>query len=464
MADQSCLICSKPLTPDDRHVHAGCRDRIRGQLADLPRKLAALTLQLVPGLAPAGDRVSTTRVGSPTGARLDVLSLTGPGSTHIADYGGLLGYQMIRWREIEHAKVRAVIVVDPPEPADPDRPGRARRRFPIARTVEVVQDVVTWHAEVELDDAGDPYTVAGDDQVGSLPPAEWADSWARMWQQLTGYSPTSVHWSWAKGGGKSTAMVTAAAAHLDVAWLAGGPAGRAAVSALGVLHHTVRQHAADLTAGRVDGLNGRRQYDGDPLLADWTLRFGNTVRVPAAAPVRYLLRWLDHACDDPDDRFAVADLAAELRIVTAELARVLGERDDKVWIGRCPALITNLTSGETRRCGGHLWEDPYVGTVYVDGQPVGVRIQCPRCRTAWGPRRYELLVLAQEIRAAWPVDRTRRYTAAEIANLVMPACPSCGRPVHIGWRDVTSTRDTRPRWRPVTAGCPAGCPDAQKVI
>lgn len=457
MADQPCLICSNPLTADPAgFVHDGCRTRIRGQLADLPRKLAALTLALVPGVAPAGDRVSTTRVGSPTGARLDVLSLTGPGSTHISDeaYTGMLRPVIRRWREIEHAKVRAVVVIDPAEPADPDHPRRPRRRFPRAQTVEVVRDVVTWHAEIEVDDRGDPYTVVADDQVGSLPPAEWADSWASMWQQISGHPPVR-----ARGGAK-----TVAAAQLNLSWLTTFEAGRAAVAALSTLHHTYRQHAADLTAGRVDGLNGRHRYDGDPLLADWALRFGTTVKVPASAPVRYLLTWLDHACDDPDDRFALADLAAELRIVTAELARVLGESDDKVWIGRCPAEITNLTSGEVRRCGGHLWQDPYVGTVYVDGHPVGVRIACPRCRTAWGPQRHELLVLAQEIRTAWPVDRTRRYNTAEIAKLVMPACPACGTPVHIGWRDVTSTRDIRPWWRPVTAGCPRGCPDAQKVI
>lgn len=457
MADQTCLICSNPLNADTAgFVHDGCRTRIRTQLAGLPRKLAALTLALVPGAAPAGDRVSVTRVGSPTGARLDVLSLTGPGSTHISDeaYAGMLRPKVRRWREIEHAKVRAVVVVDPADPIDPEHPDWPRRRFPRARTVEVCRDVVTWHAEIEVDDRGEPYTVVADDQVGSLPPAEWADSWAGMWQQISGHPPVRAH-----GGAK-----TVAAARLNLSWLTQFEAGRTAVAALGALHRTYRQHAADVTAGRADGLNGRRRYDGDPLLTDWTVRFGAAVKVPAAAPVRYLLTWLDHACDDPNDRFALADLAGELRIVTAELARVLGEQDDKVWVGRCPAAVTNLTTGETRRCGGHLWQDPYVGTVYVDGRPIGVRIQCPRCRTSWGPQRYELLVLAQEIRTAWPVDRTRRYTAAEIGQLIVPACPTCGTLVNVGWRDVTSTRDTTAWWRPVTAGCPNGCPDAQKVI
>lgn len=457
MGDQTCIICHRQ-RPEHGIVHSGCRDRIRSQLVDLPRKLAALTLALVPAPAAAGDRVSTSRSGSPTGARLDVLSLTSPGSDGVSAeaLAGMLQPQIRRWRTVERAIVTAV-VVEPAEPVDLDHPARPRRRFPAAWTVATIGDLVEWHAEIERDEAGDPYTVIADDQIGAMPPAEWAASWAGMWQRHLGHHPTR------RRPGRSSAKTTAAARWRLMQHLIHTELGPAILSRWWAVGEAWRHYAASTVTG-LDTHRDRRSLD--PLADEWTVRFGPTVRVPAAAPVRYLLTWLDEACDDPGDGCGIADFAGELRTVSAELARVLGEQDDTIWIGRCPAAITNLLTGETRTCGGHLWQDPYVGAVYVDGgtEPDGVRIQCPRCRTCWGPHRYELLILAQQIREQWPIDRTRRYTAAEVATITPPCCPTCGVVVTVGWRDVTGVRDQEPWWRPVHAVCPTGCTDAQKVI
>jgi hypothetical protein len=157
MADM-CTVCRRR-EPTRGLVCDTDLDAIREMLADLPRKLRLLPLMLMPGQSPAGEKVATTRVGSPTPARLDALSLVGPGSIPVP---GVLHPLVRRWSTTRTVQVEAQV-------------GTYR--------VDTHTTTITeWHQEPVIDaSTGNPVMVPDDDQAGVLPPAEWLD------QQVTGW-------------------------------------------------------------------------------------------------------------------------------------------------------------------------------------------------------------------------------------------------------------------------------------
>lgn len=385
MTDDLCVVCRRR-EPASGYVCQPDRARIAEQLGDLPRKIAALSVQLMPGPAGAGERVSVSRTGSPTPARLDVLSLIGPGASDItAAFHPLVR----RWRTSRTVTVSVIKALGELEVED--------------------REVIEWHREIALDDEGRPVYVLDDDQAGAVPPAEWLAGWARAWRAHFGHhtpapKPSPGH---LRGGS-------------DIATRLGlGPARKPADRPM------------------------------DPLADEMNSRFGVAFTTAAATNVKYLLTWLDHACDADAD---VAAMASELRALAAELTRVLGERPDQQWLGRCPAVLSQDT-GTDEVCGASLWQDPHAS-----------QVQCPRCHTTWGPRGVELLYLASEIRRVWPVDRRRRYNADEIDGLAPPACRACRATMKITWREVTATTDDRRWWRPDAMACPGGCPDPGRSL
>lgn len=405
MSEILCVVCHHR-TPDHGYVCNVDRKRIATQLSELPQKVTALTLQLVPGTgASLDERVATSRTGSPVGARLDVLNLTGPGADRDqAAMAGMLHPQIRKWRTTH--TVTVTVWKD-------GRPEQEQR------------EIVSWEQEIVRDDDGQPVLVSHDDQIGLLPPGEWLAWWTRSWRHTLGHNGPL------RKRGQAKDAVTARR-NLDT--------------------HMRLENAKTLL-----GLHGNvpvADRPTDPLADEWTLRFGGPARDRAVTSnATYLVTWLDDVCDqDPQ----IAQFAAELRALTAELDRVLGEQPDQQWLGRCPTSLTHRETGTSTVCGAGLWQDPWASQVV-----------CPRCRSTWGPIKLDLLRLASAIRKVWPVDRRRMYTLEEfqVINAQNPLrCPTCAGTVTITWR-AAGARGERYRWqRPVRAFCRAGCPDAERLI
>lgn len=434
-----CVVCA------GRRPHRGVvcetdRDRMRVMLAELPRKLAALPAELPPGQAPAGERVSTSRTGSPAGARLDVLTLTGPGSDGLSTQAvaAMLHPHVRRW-----STKRSVVV--------------------IARNRAEIREVTDWHSEPVYDADGNPVLIAADDQVGLLPPVEWLDSWVRTWRQHFGHSTVAMS---RRPGQRPARRFTERELHTALVRSAASPLTSPTVAWMWAVHRAWRQYAANTVLG-LTGYVPPGQRPADPLAHEWAIRWGaSDVPYDPGRTVAYLTTWLDDACDAD---VGIADFASELRSLVAELGRVLGDTPDHQWLGRCPAIIQDVEAGELgpgsgKRCGAGLWQDPYRGT-YADGQFTGeAPVTCPRCRTTWGPKRIDLHRLAGEIRQAWPLDRRRRYARDELDQVPRPDCPGCGQQVRVQWRDVTG-RGERTQWLVVSAvTCPNGCKEAERTV
>lgn len=369
----TCVVCWRR-EPASGLVCNSCLLTIDAKLEDLPRKMCGLPLMLIPGQSPGGERVATTRVGSPTSARLDALSLRGPGSVAVMD----------------------------------------------------------------------------SDQAGVLPPAEWLDLWVRRWRAVFGHhQPRPVtarrRQRPVRDPGEVLRWAMQARTAQDVT----------ALLMAQELRHRWRQGVAELVAGHEPGYSGARPAslrEDDPVGDAWQIRFGEpAVSDTAAANVVYLRSWLNVAAERDD--LDLAGFAAELRKLSAELTRVLGEQPDKQWLGRCPTQITDKTSGERSVCGADLRQDPHASVV-----------ECPRCHSTWGPRKIHLIHLAADIRRVWPLDRRRRYHADEIDALRDVPCPACQAPVRVTWQDVTGVGDTRRWWQPTRTRCPKGCQAAGEIL
>jgi hypothetical protein len=401
MSDVLCVVCLRR-KPARGLVCDPDRTRLAERLGDLPRQIAALSLSLVPaGGAAHSERVRTSRTGSPTGARLDVLTLTGPGNPRTdppTAVTGMLHPQVRKWQATE------TVVCDD---------GTKR-------------EITVWHQELVRDADGCPVQTITDDQVGLLPPREWLELWVRRWREHFGHSHRRP----------------------------GGPLARGA-SSVADLGLAARRHAAHVLLGLTRGYNGAPVLrTDDPIAEEWELRYGEpaAAREPAA-DVAYLLGWLDHACDQIT---TIDEFAAELRALSSELGRVLGEQPDQQWLGRCPTTLTNRETGQVALCGAGLWQDPYAS-----------QVACPRCRSTWGPGGPALLRLAADIRQAWPVDRRRRYTLDEVAALRAERplrCPTCASVAFIDWREATAPGDPERTWRPHHAYCPMRCPAPERLI
>lgn len=427
-----CVVCRRR-PPDHGHVCGIDLQSLSTQLAQLPHQLTRLAAELTPGAGPPpGERVAAARAAANPAARLDVLNLLAGGSDAVAAAGmaGLLNPHVRRWRTVE------MVAVDGGDPVE----------------------IVTWHQElvdagqvsysstrggvhkhvVHADpDAGGAWPILHDDQVGLVPPAAWAHSWARWWQQRLGHQPQRVlRQRHARGWPK-------------------GPS--AAIEALGRLQDEQAVEAHNRHVRQQLGLQDytpHAQRPPDPLGMAWQGRFGPAERGFALGQdVRYLLAWLDEACRRNLD---MPRFAGELRALCAELSTALGDRPDQQWLGRCPAMLTSVETGKTHACGAGIWQDPFAAVV-----------ECRRCRSTWGPERVELLKLAGRIRKVWPLDRRRCYTAVErrLQPQVRPVrCPACANPVHIDWREVTAPGDVTRFWQPTKVRCPHGCGEAGRLL
>lgn len=378
-----------------RRPHVGaacptCRTRMTDWLQAMPGQIARLALCLLPGSTPAGDRVSTSRTGSPTPARLDVLSLLGPGSAGV--HHDRRALQPIVRRT---ATLTTVTVHGSARLAD-------GRTMPTTRD----QQIVTWTQHAATGPDGRVLHTLPDDQIGSIPPLEWLDATITAWRRAAGLS--------LPGRGPSIAD------------------GRA-------------ERGPDVLIGlRLLGVASQRGVDTTE--AEWRARYGLAKTAATAdRDVRWLLRWLDEACDR--DLGGIGRFHAELRALHSELERALGETRDETYLGRCPTLLTDRETGAETPCGFSLWQDPH--TVMVD---------CGRCRASWQQGR-GWIDLAVAIQRHWPVDKRRRYSADEadraVASPWAPACGDCGARLPVGWHDVTEPRDTRRMFRPEVGRCTA---------
>lgn len=415
---EQCVVCGRR-RPNRGVTCDTCRDRLRVQLDGLSGKLARIGRgpQLVPGQVNFGERVAQTRTGSPTGARLDALSVVGPGTaaTRAAGHARL---KVRRWW------TRDLVVVDVGAGPEP-------------------REVVTWHSEPVVDDTGEPVLVVDDDQVGIVPPVQWLALWELLWREHFGHARPP---------------------HAQAQPPAPAPAPARPPVQPPVLSAEERSAAARAVLG-LTGYLPPAERPADPLEHEWQIRWGN----PATAGgtdrrIRYLLTWLDEAADS--EASGIAEFAADLRALTAELTRVLGEQPDQQWLGRCPATIVERgPDGEPvptgRTCGAGLWQDPYTGT-YKDGIFTTTTVKCPRCRSTWGPAPLELHRLAADIRRVWPLDRRRRYVGAEL-DVPRPACHTCGERVQVQWRDVTGRGDRQPTWQVDRVWCTSGCVDVERT-
>lgn len=437
MAD-ICAVCHRR-EPTYGTTCTTCRDRIAAGVVDLVRRLATVRRHIVPSSRGLAERVSSSRTGAPLPARLDVLTLTGPGSVAVT---ALLHPLVRRWST--KLTVTVTTLVDG-QPVDTERTLTEWHQELVTTPDPAAAEVRCRCGDTTLHTTtGRAVLVPTDDQVGPVPPAEWLDSWVRAWRRhFDHHVPTRTH-----VGRRRQVDLVAAARH---------PAGRAVLAFSTTVAHTVRTHAPTIVLGMTDGHGGHlpaAARSDDPVADELTLRFGDTTTTdPAvAANATYLLRWLDQACERD---IGIAEFAGELRALNAELARVLGDTPDQQWLGRCPATITNRDGGQptSRPCGAGLWQDPHAS-----------QVQCPRCRSTWGPRRLDLLHLCAQIRQVWPVDRGRRYTLTDIKGLPVLRCPSCAAAAAVAWCDVTTPADGERWYRAGGVSCPNGCADAGRLL
>lgn len=424
--DELCTVCRKR-EPHDTRVCTPCRLGLAVHLSKLLKRLSELPLHLAPSAAPPGERVSTSRTGSPPPARLDVLTLLGHGALVAVDVAAQRPL-VRRWRTIREVDV-------------------TRRGVPTT-TVKIAD----WHQELVRDpQTGEPVMVTDDDQVGIIPPREWLGQQVETWRAAFGHhlpAPARVPEAPPEHEPLSDAVLN---------WLARyAPAG-VVVNAWTSrwLLDAYRHGRAQLITGMSPGFNGDRPAEireEDPLADEWGIRFGEPALARAPADnVAYLNNWLDRACDH--DAIDMHRFAAELRALNAELGRALGEKVDDEYLGRCPSTVTDRASGESSTCGAALWQDPFASVV-----------TCPRCRSTHGPRVIDLMRLAQEIRRVHPLDKRRRYSWDERDALPDVPCPNCAQPVMVFWRDVTGTDEWHTSFVPVGAMCPGGCAEAPGVL
>lgn len=427
MTDQTCVVCHNnpgPVCDDDQAA-------MTKMLTALPRRLRQLATALLPGQTEPGERVAAPgKVHAPLPARLDALSLVGPGTSEITVRLNPL---------VRHWSAKRTVLVQ-------------THVAGLAKVVEV--EVTDWFHETVTGPDGRPVLVPEDDQVGTVPPREWLDAQVRRWRACFGHKvpPRTL----ASSHGSRTHL---SGRHRTLLRVPGGD----------------RVLAFLLAAAKVGGDWQRSAHFGllgyqepaerslDPLLDDIERRFGEAPKeLTVEWDVQYLATWLAAACEVPE--LDIAEFAAQLRALHAEIGRALGETPDQQWIGRCPAFIVEELPPEEedgepvvrrRPCGAGLWQDNASFTAQV---------QCPRCSSVHDTRGPGAAHTAREIRRVWPLDRRRRYSAADIDQLRMPKCPTCSERVRVQWKDVTGTRDRQRWWTPESASCDTGCDDARRVL
>lgn len=478
-------------------VCAGHLDGMRAQLAGVARMTRELPGRLVPGSPAAGDKVTTSRIGSPTSARTDVLSLLGPGGAEIRRDARMLSPLIRRWSTMHTYDVTV--------------PG------PDGEPVTETRQLRQWHAELvtvgpgkpvecscgrpHLDAAGRtvtrprPLMVLDDDQVGSIPPAEWLDMWVRKWRLALRHTTSPIKGrvdlacdadqrrrlerarigESLRAARRSPALMPAVAQLIAVQRTYRDYLARAAplvrMSLLGVRYdgpdHQARVAAA-VGAGRIPGpgdvpgtaFEVLPAAVHDPVAAEWAVRYGYAgVAAAVEVDARYLAEWLPLAVDtdDPDNEIDIVVFAADLRALHTELEHVVDATSDKIWVGRCPAFLRDTDGEDTDRlCGAGIRQDPYLSV-----------IDCPGCHTTWPES--EWLHLANLIRLRWPIDRRRRYTQGDkvVAEKAVRdradagarayRCRGCERVLAVDWVETTGRRDLTRTWSPARLSCPGGC-------
>jgi hypothetical protein len=434
---QPCLVChyrnAETVCAEDRRLLAK-------QLAAIPKKLTTLTLQLMPGNDTDGPRVAASRVEAPLPIRLDALSLIAAGSEQVTSP---LHPLIRRWSVTTTIRVQTVVR---------------------GETITEQRRIQQWFSEPVNGPDGTPVLVPDDDQIGSIPPREWLDMTVRAWRSQLGHHvpPRTTKAISARLGGTHGPITIwpaprpAAARQLTQAeqvrfllLLLRTPAGRRTFYLVRALR-VIAQRALPAPAAA---------EPIDPLAAEMQRRFGAADQVGSAEwDVKYLLTWLDTACDRD---LGIAEFAAELGAITAELDRALGNEPTQTRIGRCPAFLLeeHLTNDDeppliTRRpCGAELLHEPG-----------WAQVPCPRCHSVWDVRGPAAIRTAREIRRVWPIDRHRKYTADEIDRLNYPRCHSCTTQVTVRWREVTDPRDKSRTWQPTSARCENGCEAASRTL
>ncbi len=430
MGDLLCVVCHRR-EPARGFVCDADRQWITARLTELPGRLALLDTQLVPASTGGQyrERVTAASIIAPMPVRAAVLSMQGPGSedTQWRPSSAILHPAVRHWVSEEQVTVVT-------------GPGTTR-----TTTVRV------WHRELERDQHGYQVYTADDDQIGILPPREWLDMWTRRWRRHLGHhvpartypvrQPAPPDQAASPHGGGLRALIAAALHHPQLI-----PAAAAAAAV-----HQQRLGAARTILGLHDYIAPAQRPD-DPLADEWEIRFGEPPRYQAVvADLRYLLTWLNHACDEQD--LDVGAFAAELRSLHAEIGRILGDIPDQQWLGRCPTMLVDNATGQHRPCGAGLWQDPHAS-----------QVQCPRCHSTWGPDMLQILDLARDIRTVWPIDRRLRYTSRDRDGLTPLTCPACDEKLTVTWREVTAHTDRERWWRPTGATCPNACPDARRAL
>lgn len=410
-----CVLChAEPGDP----VGSECLQDIDRQLRDLPGRYARLAGELAPGNAPGPERVSGgTKVHAGLPARLGALSMVGPGGEV-----PLVLHPLVRhWCVTRKVQVTMHVVG-------------------IARTTTV--QITDWFHEAIRDAKGKPVMAESPDvdQVGIVPPREWLDMQVLRVRAIFGHKVPP-----------RTKMADQRAwlppAYRTLLRLPGGPA---AIGFLAAVHQAY-------------GGPARMAYRGlllehpDPVVATLERRDGPMSTMHW--DVTYLRNWLPRAISLGAVNPAV--FAAQLGALHAEISAVLGETPDRTWVGRCPAFIAELgddgePTGRKKPCGGGLWQE--------NGAYLSAQVQCPRCRTTWDTRGAAGASTAREIRRVWPIDRRRRYTAAEVDRLQRPKCNECGKRVKIRWREATGTHDRSRTWQPIETSCPDGCTESRRIL
>lgn len=144
--DEMCRCCQRRRQAP---VCDRCRDRMLGQLAELPDLLERLPLAMVPGPG-GGERVAATRT-PPLPVRLDALTLTAGGGDARATF-------------VPKVEVRSQTVI-----------------------VDGVERVV-WAREQVVDEHGRPVNALTDDQTGTMPVRVWLLEWEADWRRQFGHS------------------------------------------------------------------------------------------------------------------------------------------------------------------------------------------------------------------------------------------------------------------------------------
>lgn len=459
-------------------------DELIGYARGIPRMTRDLGYHLVPGSAPAGEKISASRTGSPTPARLDALNLVGPGGADVVRDPRSLAVQVRRWSTVTTYDVTF------------ERDGKPVTERRDLRTYHA-ETVTGWKSgrpsvtcrcgEPHDDDArptgtpdGEPVRILPADQVGAVPPAEWLDTWVRRLRVALQHPPRPAPaGTWIDYGEAEQAKRLARAAMLEWVRISRGtPTRMGAVAAFLGIRQTVRYFHAEVGAtvlgvrahgpehlARVESaLSGSRPpvVAYDTATAEWILRYG-VARTAAAVEVDadYLIKWLPTAIavNDDTDSLGLADFAAELIALHRELECVLGLTRDEQWVGRCPAELVDARTGagSGRPCGAGIWHDPHRGAI---ARPAP--IECPRCHTRWNVREWH--PLAARIRHAWPVDVRRRYTLAdrkyaESSDVVdrLPRCRGCESTMAVRWRLDYRRGDKVAMYRPIGYACPKQC-------